>query len=115
MTAGGQKPSSLQCYECGAYGHYRSKCPARSKGGSSEALGRDSRGKNDRGNVAVMVPTGTIEDQEQDADVGEALERVMATMHSITSADAQGKPPLGQIPMSWRESPPRPSWIQGHL
>ena len=36
-VTGGQKLLAVQCYGCGGYGHYKSKCPARSKGLPAEA------------------------------------------------------------------------------
>ena len=40
MVLGGPK-SSIQCYRCGSYGHYRNKCPARNKGDLWKLLGRN--------------------------------------------------------------------------
>lgn len=105
-ATGGQRPpmSTVQCFGCGAYGHYRSKCPARGRGLPAEAPGKDPRGKGDRGSVAALAPTepntSAGQRQEEKDGVSAVVDQVAATMHSITSEDAQHSSTLGPIPMA---------------
>lgn len=88
---GGQQPLSIQCYGCGAYG------PARNKGSPAEAPGKDSCGKGGKpSNVAALTPAGSGVSGGQDGgdSVGEALEKIAATMDSIASGDAQSRSPI---------------------
>ncbi len=46
-AASGEKTMVL-CYGCGAYGHYRNKCPGKGKGKPMETPGKDQSGKSGR-------------------------------------------------------------------
>ncbi len=73
---GGQKVT-VRCFGCGEVGHYKSKCPARDKGGPAETPGR---GQKDRGQVANLALHAPEQPQQErtpgeDDGVGEALRR----------------------------------------
>ena len=101
---GGAKPgtpsdlkSGVRCYGCGSFGHYRNKCPTRNKGGPAEAPGKDHRGKSSGGHVANLAPEGPGSKSTGDG-VQEALERVSATMYSISSKASGDGVQMGPVP-----------------
>ena len=92
QKAGTTEKSTVRCYGCGAYGHYRNKCPVRDRGGPAESSGQRST-KVRVGNVA---PEKSESWPPADNDIGDSLKKVMATMHSISSKE--GDVELGPVP-----------------
>ena len=96
----GQKPA-VRCFECGARGHYRDKCPERSRKAPAETPGSDRKGK--VGRVANLAPGGTVVESPKGEDqdgVQEALEKAAATMYSILLNTSAKGTRLGPVPTS---------------
>lgn len=98
----------MRCYGCGYRGHYRNKCLAKAKGEPAETPGKDQRG-NGPGHMANLAPEEPdAREPEGDGDgVKEALERAIATMHTISSRPVGTAQRWVQSPWqrwSWRES-----------
>ena len=82
----------MRCYGCGAYGHYRNKCPVRDRGGPAESPWQRST----KFHVANVAPEKSESQPPADNDIGDALKKVMATMHSISSKESGVE--LGPVP-----------------
>ena len=92
QKAGTTEKSTVRCYGCGAYGHYRNKCPVRDRGGPAESPGQRST----KVRVANVAPEKSEPRPPADNDIGDALKKVMATMHSISSKESGVE--LGPVP-----------------
>lgn len=85
---------------CGNLGHYRNKCPARNKGGPAETPGGNRKGKGGRIQLANLASGRSSTEAPQGDEVGvqEALERVTATMYSISPKTTASGMRLGPVP-----------------
>ena len=84
QKVGTTEKSTVRCYGCGAYGHYQNKCPVRDRGGPAESPGQRST----KVRVANVAPEKSESRPPADNDIGDALKKVMATMHSISSKES---------------------------
>ena len=57
--------------------HYQYKCPVRDRGGPTESPGQ----RNTKACIANVAPKKSEPQPPADNDIGDALKRVMATMH----------------------------------
>ena len=89
----------MRCFGCGALGHYRHKCPARGKGGPAEAPGKV---KGSKGRVANLANKGPVAEEpiEEEDGVKVALQKVTATMRSVSSKARGNGLGLGPVPMA---------------
>ena len=96
----------VRCYGCGASGHISKNCRWKGRAGPTEARGQFQTPAR-QGKVATVV---AVEDEQRiptefetqtphlPDEVDAALERVMATMHGITSVGKKEDTYLGPIP-----------------
>jgi len=69
----------VRCYGCGAYSYYWNKYPVRDRGGLAESPGQRS----EKACLANVAPDKSQSQLPAENDVGDALKKMMATMHSI--------------------------------
>ena len=92
QKSGTTEKSTVRCYGCGVYGHYRNKCPVRDRGGPAESPGQRST----KVRVANVAPEKSESRPPADNDIADVLKKVMATMHSMSSKEIGVE--LGPVP-----------------
>ena len=109
--SGGQR-IGVRCYNCGSPSHFVIQCPYAARSRSTETSGiRNVGHSTNKACVSNVSPAEVVSDNHEqtekreekinhesnDTDIGEDINKVVVTMHGVTSTDVLGDVKLGSV------------------